>query len=83
MSRTGSILEAYWNNNHHPKTAHVGKIESFDLESTDELGIHGNKSSSQLVLTNKSSQKTSPATSILFPKTNPDSNNTMNGLFCM
>jgi len=63
MSRNGSILEAYWNN--HPN---IQTVDSFDLESADELGIHGNKSS----------------TSISFPKNkNADRNNAMNGLFCM
>ena len=75
MSRAGSILEAYWNSNHHPprmewyssvraedpylwssflftstspsygtttpQPAQLNKLESFDLESADELGIHG------------------------------------------
>ncbi|CAF0929123.1 unnamed protein product [Rotaria sordida] len=50
MSRSGSILETYWHN-HHPKIdctsssytstaqqqSHLGKLDSFDIESTDEL----------------------------------------------
>ncbi|CAF0728602.1 unnamed protein product [Rotaria sp. Silwood1] len=93
MSRSGSILENYWNN-HHPKLecssssyvstaqqqAHLGRLDSFDVESTDELGINGNKSSSKFKLdvADISSQKNLPATTSLFSSDNAHRNNTMN-----
>ncbi|CAF2747214.1 unnamed protein product [Rotaria sp. Silwood2] len=93
MSRSGSILENYWNN-HHPKIEHasssyvstaqqqphLAKLDSFDVESTDELGINGNKSSSKFKLdvADISSQKKLPATTSLFSSDNAHRNNTLN-----
>jgi len=57
-----------------PQASHLRTVDSFDLESNDELGIHGNKSSFKLDNPNKSSLLT-PAV------LRPDKN--MNGLFCM
>ena len=107
MSRTGSILEAYWNNpklgryvqskfnprkispfhlvfHHFIKHPHLQAVNSFDCESTDELGIHGIKSPSKLETSAKSSQKDPFTTSDLITNTNhPDRSNTLNGLLCM
>ncbi|CAF0929105.1 unnamed protein product [Rotaria sordida] len=93
MSRSGSILETYWHN-HHPKIdctsssytstaqqqSHLGKLDSFDIESTDELGINGNRSlsKSKLDVADISLQKNSPATTILFSSNNARRHNTMN-----
>jgi hypothetical protein len=85
MSRTGSILEGYWNNSKFESPSpHLKTLDSFDLESTDEIGIHGNKSSPKTKLDNiidLTSPKTLPSSSaaIIFPST--QRNNTMNGLF--
>lgn len=70
MSRTGSILENYWDNKN------LATVNSIDLESADELGINGNKSSFKLDLT-----KSLSSTSNLLSNTNAHRNNTMNGLF--
>jgi hypothetical protein len=75
MSRTGSILESYWNPKTECSTPHLGTLNSFDLESTDELGIHGNNSSS------KSKLDISSSAAILAPVINTNRHNTMNGLF--
>ena len=82
MSRTGSILESYWNNSK-LESPHLKTLDSFDLESTDEIGIHGNKSSpkTKLDIIDLTSPKSLPSSSaaIIFPSTHR--NNTMNGLF--
>jgi hypothetical protein len=63
--------------------SHLNTVDSFDLESNDELGINGTKSSSKFKLdvADISSQKPLPATSISFATNTANRTNTMNGLF--
>jgi hypothetical protein len=63
--------------------SHLNTVDSFDLDSTDELGINGNKSSSKFKLdvADISSQKPLPATSISFATNTSNRTNTLNGLF--
>lgn len=65
---------------------HIGTVNSFDLESADELGILGNKfpSKPNSVITDISSQKVltaAAAAATLPPLIHDDHHNTMNGLF--
>ncbi|CAF0765198.1 unnamed protein product [Adineta ricciae] len=93
LSRTGSILETYWN--HHipkiecssPSYAQViqqpynpSALDSLDLDSTDELGIHGNKILPKIKLDSADSllSKNSPAAPPTFPTSAANRNNTMN-----
>ena len=64
--------------------SHHGMNESFDLESTDELGIHGQQlCNTQLGVTTVPPHKMLPANSTSFSMNNAESSNQMNGLFSM
>ncbi|CAF1333599.1 unnamed protein product [Rotaria magnacalcarata] len=93
MSRSGSILENYWNNHlkaecasssYMPTTQQqltLGRFDSFDIDSADEPGIRRNTCSfkSRLDVTHILSPKNSPAISNVFPfDKNTQNNNTMN-----
>ncbi|UJR25475.1 hypothetical protein I4U23_006821 [Adineta vaga] len=93
MSRTGSILETYWNN-HVPKMecsspsyvqvtqqqCNLRALDSLDLDSTDELGIHGNKllPNPKVDLADNLLLKNSPAILAAFPTNAANRANTMN-----
>ncbi|CAM4854997.1 unnamed protein product [Rotaria socialis] len=93
MSRSGSILENYWNNHLKAECASssymsttqqqptLGRFDSFDIDSADEPGIRRNNSSSKsrLDVTHILSPKNLPAISSVFPfDKNAPKNNTMN-----
>ncbi|CAF0805275.1 unnamed protein product [Adineta steineri] len=94
ISRTGSILENYWTTNN-PKmdctsptymqttqlqSSSLRTINSFDIESTDEIGITANKNTSKSTLdvAESSSQKALPAISNSFSTNTANRSNTMN-----